>query len=109
MSGGMEWKPIESAPRDGTHILLFGGVPDHESDEYDTMRKVWWEGLERPVSGYWKEWLGIEGWRYCSYDSGYYGVYLNPTHWMPLPAPPEGCCDGGASGKGETPPQQAGV
>lgn len=58
------WQPIETAPKDGTHIWLgdSGGV----------------------VTGYWSPVYG--GWR-CDWDMGR-GDGKKPTHWRPLPAPP---------------------
>jgi len=58
----MTWKPISSAPKDGTRVLIAG------CNQVDL-------GL----------WCG-EGW----IDDGFLG-YENEnwiTHWMPLPAPP---------------------
>ena len=67
------WQPIDTAPKDGTWILLRGG-DIHYHDEC----------AEPPmVVGKWDD--GEECWRYCSYDSGFYGVYRNPQEWMPLP------------------------
>lgn len=90
----MEWQPIETAPKDGTVILLCGGEDDPLHT--DAHRN---EALHRrPVTGWWglivewaDEWSADQDqfmWRYCSYDSGIYGEYKNPTHWMPLPKPP---------------------
>lgn len=80
MSG---WQPIETAPKDGVAVLLWGGRPDRCSDEMHPVDEHWL--MPRPVSGWWDH----NRWRYCLYDSGYYGDYENPTHWMPLPDPPE--------------------
>jgi hypothetical protein len=61
------WLPIESAPRDGTHILGFGNV-DADVDTYE----------EGQCEVYFDEdnWVNIQGYK-CS-----------PTHWKPLDAPP---------------------
>jgi len=57
----MTWYPIETAPKDGTEILLTDG--------------------HYKRTGYWAR--RINRW---SMDAA---VALNmPTHWMPLPAPP---------------------
>ena len=71
----MSWKPIDTAPKDGTKILLCR--PTIRPDSFGVFCQVaaWWEGennwivymsqpLEKPV-------------------------HFEPTHWMPLPAPPE--------------------
>lgn len=62
-----EWQPIETAPKDGTFILLFTA-----------------EGM---IEGYW----GFGGWDQCVCSAIYSesGVLIDckPTHWMP-PLPP---------------------
>jgi hypothetical protein len=64
-----EWQPIETAPRDGTHVL---GYEDGE------MTVIHWS--DHPPTS--------------SYKGGYWNnIYCNdgewwPTHWMPLPPPP---------------------
>lgn len=64
------WQPIETAPRDGTHILLLDEVSGWIGS-----------GNVSPVNrSYWGEW-----------DQKGYGAMFphQPTHWRPLPAPPE--------------------
>lgn len=85
-----EWQPIETAPLDGTPLLLF--CPGMNS----------WNRLEAMpdiVVGAWTySHSEAQAW-YSDYgDVDYYesaGAYfmhvgLHPTHWMPLPQPPEG-------------------
>ena len=64
----MEWQPIDTAPRDGTNILLFvcGSVIEG-----------WW--CEQ-----WNDWevVCLSSHVCGSIDDG------TPTHWMPLPDPP---------------------
>lgn len=70
-----DWLPIDTAPKDGTEVVLF--VPTY---------------MENPVAVYRYEidtvsggiWNGIDGWMYAD-QSGEDA----PTHWRPLPAPPE--------------------
>lgn len=64
----MEWQPIETAPKDGTKILSF------EDDEFAV---VWWQLDRWGKEGQWSVTASRGGW------------YLSPTHWMPLPNPPE--------------------
>ena len=66
----VQWQPIETAPKDGTQIML------------------WITGLEpRPRIGFWSE-RGIDsGW--YSLQSQYF-IGFDVTHWMPLPSPPVG-------------------
>lgn len=66
------WQPIETAPRDGTWVLLTGG----------SIAYGWCEDDKPPMA------VGQRAgdcWQFAWYDSGYYGKYENPTHWMPLP------------------------
>jgi hypothetical protein len=89
--GGVDptWRPIETAPRDGTWVLLAGG--ECESNEESDSRG-------RVVTGQWTtEYRSNAGdrriddfgrWEFAYYDSGFYGEYENPTHWQPLPQPP---------------------
>lgn len=57
-----EWQPIESAPKDGTSVLL----ADHDSF----------------IIGFWNG---------SAWDDGDFNSYMSGfTHWMPLPSPPKG-------------------
>ena len=60
----MEWLPIESAPKDGTRVLLY--------------RADWMENL---AVGFWsddfQEWRPVGG-----------GCFPGPTHWHQGPPPP---------------------
>lgn len=74
----MTWQPIETAPKDGTVIDVWLGDADApEVDFYctfGTRRSPGWrwrQGKFRPVHGIHVPVLGVQ-----------------PTHWMPLPAPP---------------------
>jgi hypothetical protein len=63
-----EWQPIETAPRDSTTVLLWESLDD--GDPAICVSIGSWE----PSIGFW-------------IDFGWETVY--PTHWMPLPSPPE--------------------
>jgi hypothetical protein len=67
------WRPIESAPKDGTPVLI---LSEHDSGPYISIRR--WVSAN---------WIGgpASGWadEFCQLRRG-----LNPTHWMPLPEPP---------------------
>ena len=69
---GGEWLPIESAPRDGSRILLTGW---HGKDV-----KLW-----RGV-GYGHFYKPGNRFEYDGYQFG--NPDHQPTHWQPLPAPP---------------------
>ena len=68
----MDWQPIETAPKDGTHILAY----QHTNDPDD--EHVIYVVLYRKVLGEW-EWIEARGEEYACFE---------PTHWMPLPNPP---------------------
>lgn len=63
----MNWHPIETAPKDGTRFIAVDS--DSEIDV------VVWDA----ESGHWRDPFDIGG---CSLG--------DITHWMPLPAPPDG-------------------
>lgn len=77
-----EWQPIETAPKDGTKVLI---VNDEGAID---------------VAGYIEQWNERDEWvrkakdgdvyRTVREDRGYWGTGTAycPTHWMPLPAPP---------------------
>lgn len=87
----MDWQPIETAPKDGTEILLWSGVEDRSKDG--------------PTIGHWAtdeecavyvgdcggecrcpEYDHNDPW-WLSWDGGFTAEHP-PTHWMPLPPPP---------------------
>jgi hypothetical protein len=70
------WLPIESAPKDGTEILL-------------------WPAIRRPVErqvpsavGRWSKYRELECWDDLAV--GHHNGFWKPTHWQPLPPPPAG-------------------
>lgn len=68
-----EWKPIDTAPKDGTEIIgannCYVGVFHWDSQGH--IRK----GQPRP---FWSQWFYPQHWSRAH----------QPTHWLPLPAPP---------------------
>lgn len=63
-----KWQPIETAPKDGRRIII--GYDD-------VVAIVKWEG---------------SGWCENDYDNLWHGpdmFFGGPTHWQPLPPPPE--------------------
>lgn len=65
----IQWLDIESAPKDGTDILLWDG----------------WEGYGYGVACWSQGWMW-SGAAVCDEHSG--NGPIDPTHWQPLPAPP---------------------
>jgi hypothetical protein len=69
----MGWQPIETAPKDGTHILL-GGCKNGPSVRIGN----WGSGqYNRRTRSYDPDWA----------DGA--GPLTGPTHWQPLPEPPK--------------------
>lgn len=65
----MEWQPIETAPKDRTMFVVRGfNVEVRKDYHYDTDPYCVWATGD-----------GFERWPHP----------FKPTHWMPLPAPPE--------------------
>ena len=62
-----EWKPIKTAPKDGTRVLLYD-ADGTSIGHYSVHRRI--------SSEY--GWLGEDGF-----------PLVNPTHWQPLPDPPK--------------------
>ena len=81
------WQDIETAPKDGTWILLCGGRTDEDFYLRDEP-----EAQSRIVSAFWL--LSPRGdgdgeeWSVGFWDGSWRTGYENPTHWMPLPPPP---------------------
>ena len=73
----MSWQPIETAPKDGTLVILYGGyfgvsLGSWREDDYLAERGEMW--LDNS---------------YDEYSTGFASWPLEPSHWMPLPPPPE--------------------
>lgn len=72
----MGWQPIETAPKDGTRVLLW---IVHCNAKYAT-------------SPFEEGWIGACIGSWSEHNGGgftWYGIYGTPTHWRPLPAPPK--------------------
>lgn len=67
-----EWRPIETAPVDGTAVWLF--LPTYA------------------LGGRHGAWVMVQGFNLAEDRRGWRAFYggggVEPTHWMPLPAPP---------------------
>lgn len=73
------WIPIETAPKDGTWVLLYGKEPWPERDD----------NLQSIVTGFWNadSQFGDGEWAFCYWDSDWRSTF-KPTHWQPLPPAP---------------------
>ena len=88
---GDDWKPIETAPKDGTVVLGYAAnaVASGEQSEFPDMNicpTQWANGAD----GFdWQlPWLVYEGPMYDDIGPSWYRPTWAPTHWMPLPPPP---------------------
>ena len=73
----MNWQPIETAPKDGTPILLYC-----EEWNFD------WHGDDKkPIIAVCRS--GRGGAFFIDNTVYYETQALRPTHWMPLPPPPK--------------------
>lgn len=80
-----QWQPIDTAPRDGTWVLLTGGWIDSGwcDDEFpEVVSGQYLRSFREKDSK-------LDEWQFAWYDSGYYGIYTAPTHWLPMPTLPE--------------------
>ena len=60
------WRPIETAPKDGTHVLV--------ADASGWVQQCWFDGV----------------WTYGEGPTDFMNEDRDPvTHWQPLPAPPK--------------------
>lgn len=76
----MIWQPIETAPKDGTPLLVFYGDDCKKyvkNNQYKYMVKA------NNTGG---EWVHLDSGRFVRFV---YDFDFEPTHWMPLPEEPK--------------------
>lgn len=79
----MNWQPIETAPKDGTEILVYvrGDSLFPTAAAYKSARYF---DKEYGDPDYMEE-----GWYWAfGYPSDFHEGTIEPTHWMPMPEPP---------------------
>jgi hypothetical protein len=69
------WRPIETAPKDGTTILVYGLPQSIEGVSY-----------HRPAA-YTAAWDTIDD-AFCLSGGTWVGPFIDPAYWMPVPPPP---------------------
>lgn len=88
-----QWQPISTAPKDGTRILCyFPGSEDPDLSIHPVIAIASWIEMSPSVN-----WELVDGeqelWRRSFTTPAFFesdnGCRLNPTHWQPLPEPPE--------------------
>lgn len=78
----MKWQPIETAPTDGTAVLLLIDDGDFPLDDCNPCISIGSYGTEGGPE-YDPTWC-FAGWNWC--QDLYVRGNGTPTHWMPLPA-----------------------
>lgn len=81
----MDWQPIETAPRDGTRVLLYCAGGDIAAAEYVVASD------------------GFAGWEVSHTETSAIYLAVRATHWMPLPPPPTPSAESASAARGETP------
>lgn len=94
------WQPIETAPKDGTLVLLYCSEDVdrlYSSPEAAARYCIGYHGDSGGIyanEGWWSVESREEVWGYGSEYTGPMSETENlrcaPSHWMPLPPPPEG-------------------
>jgi hypothetical protein len=74
-----DWKPIETAPKDGTAVLLLCPGDRQCVASY---------GMNWPFNETWRIYIPCMGQSGHSSDAVLHHDEDMPTHWMPLPDPP---------------------
>jgi hypothetical protein len=80
-----EWQPIETAPKDGTWVVLL--IPESiqcrdrpkpwvETAQWEKETREWWEQVSETRQ------------EKRSEDCSHWSCWEDPTHWMPLPEAP---------------------
>jgi hypothetical protein len=94
-----KWRPIETAPKDGTPVLLW--VPEPMDRKWVVDGKcpnvtIGFHGPANPDYSPQPNWASIEvedhgtmGGEYTGWMSHWCCIGVEPTHWAPIPSPPD--------------------
>jgi hypothetical protein len=77
---GGAWQPIETAPRDGTWVLVFGHT---KAGPRSTVARYM---IEPNLGEHWE--IAVVGREHPSCNVIHH-CHVHPTHWMRLPKPPK--------------------
>ena len=70
-----DWQPIETAPKDGTYVDLWG-------------QRNWDYSYGRSIHCRYRDYPDAPGWFFEKGPHRIITQVYDPTHWMPLPKPP---------------------
>jgi len=86
----MDWRPIETAPKDGTPVLLW--LKDKCDRNYTVTGLCDYFSIGIWLYGRWNsidvEDCGTMGGECTGWMPDWCCIAVNPSHWMPLPEPP---------------------
>ena len=83
-----EWQPIDTAPRDGTVIDVWLNHETLADIEFYCQMPPTRSGGKGCFGGRSTGWMWLNG-KFRPYLRGLQAtVFVQPTHWMPLPEPP---------------------
>jgi hypothetical protein len=88
----MDWQPIETAPKDGTEILVWREDQDVMLARFIALQDFisTREAEELVDEGMSESSLEVPDWFYADFIHGdRLSPDCYPTHWMPLPSPPQ--------------------
>lgn len=78
-----EWQTIETAPKDGTWILVYGeNYGDEDGPRFSVIKWV------TNIVGVW-EYIDSTTRKLVEKDWSDWSDTFAPTHWMPMPEPPK--------------------
>lgn len=81
---GSEWKTIDTAPKDGTALILCW-ARDADGDPINWVDDPKTAGVFVQVASWWGE---EDGWVVYCHMPREPRLHFVPTHWQPLPPPP---------------------
>jgi hypothetical protein len=77
-----EWQPIETAPKDGTDIIV-----GYDFASVWIVHVAFWRGVDLDM-GFTEDDVGWWSYKTTSVAQEQLGGYYAPTHWIPLPKVP---------------------